>query len=312
MMQLFLPGISALVFLLISVQRYLLICKPFGPKMTLFWNRMSFAIACGLAMLGTSPILGISGIRISEETFMDTNVTVHMCKFSVVSSLGSTAYFGFLFLTIIVCIVATICLYIPVLKELNISIKFFHSAISNNDHSKSENTMDTEMKSEQIEMKSNDARDASQIQLSNPNSSQNQHVQDNVSYSENCCDQSSHSTSPREQDGVKDTIKNPKGRKRPKRERVQRRLTIMFFLLILVFIISYIPPLVFLILTYTIENFKFIKLSETEAMVWIYARNVVLLNHVINPLIYGYYDLQFRKETISCFKRRVNICNIMK
>jgi hypothetical protein len=307
MMQLFLPGISALVFLLISVQRYLLICKPFGPKMTLRWKQMSFALACGLAMLGTSPILGISGILNSEETFMNANVTVHMCKFSVVSSIGTAVYFGFILFTMIVCIIATISLYIPVLKKLNISVKSFRSAISNNACSESENacSKSTAMKTEQIELKAIATSDASQIPLSSPDASQSQ--QTNYRNPENVCDDHpSNSTFPIEQDNAKDKIQNSKRRKRPKRETVQRRLTMMFFLLILVFIISYIPPLVLLILAYTIENFKFIKLSKTIAMVWIYVRNVVLFNHVINPLIYAYYDLHFRKEMVSCFKRRIN------
>lgn len=36
-LQISIPGISAHTLLLISIQRYTLVCKPFGPKMTHFW-----------------------------------------------------------------------------------------------------------------------------------------------------------------------------------------------------------------------------------------------------------------------------------
>jgi hypothetical protein len=263
-------------------------------------------------MLGTSPILGISGIRTSEEIFMNANVTVSMCKFSIIPSIGTMVYFGVIVLAVSVCIVAAIFLYIPVLKELHISTRFSRSATSNND-SESGSTVITEMKSmtltksDKRELKSSAANDSSKSQLSSSEASQKVHLRAHASHSENSCeDQPSHSTLRSDQDVVKDKIKNSK-RGRPKRKSVQRRLTMMFLLLILIFIISYIPPLVILILTYTIEDFNFIKLSKTKAMIWIYVRHLLLLNHVINPFIYGYYDTQLRKQLISCFKRRMYI-----
>jgi hypothetical protein len=158
------------------------------------------------------------------------------------------------------------------------------------------------------DMVDSDASNALSIELLNPKASQSRDDQANASYSEISDDDSpSHSTLSRESDRVIDERKSEIGKRKSKREAVQRKLTVMFFLLIIVFIISYIPPLVILILTYTIKDFNFIELSEAKAMIWIYGRHIVLLNHVINPLIYGYYDTKFRKQLILCFKRRIHM-----
>jgi hypothetical protein len=313
MLRLFLSGISAFLFLLISVQRYLLVCKPFGPKMTLFWKRFSFTLACGIAIVVLAPILGISGVRSSEKLYMNTNITVNECKFSAHPSVGAVVYFGIMILVILCCVIATITLYIPVLKQVKNSVRFFRSKISNTEY-KNENLTMKEMKSLTIsrfkerEMKSMEASEDSDIPLRIPKASQSQSVQTDASYIENVCeDHPSHSTVPGEQTCVKDTSKNHTSGRKPRRKLVQRRLTMMFFFLIVFYLISYIPPLVILIVTYTIKDFSFITLSRTKAQIWIYVSQMALLNHVINPFIYGYYDIQFREQLISCFKRLVRI-----
>jgi hypothetical protein len=309
MLRLFLPGISAFVFLLISVQRYLLVCRPFGPEMTLSWKRFSFALACGIAFAGTSPILGTSGILTTEEIYLNTNITVRICKFSVEFSYKTMVYFGIIILAMVACVIATISLFIIVLKRVKTSVRLFQvSNVGNKNNNRVVNNIKlvTFSKPEQIKLRNVAANDASSTQISGTETSeteasQGHSVQTIAAYPRDICDEPTpHSTFPREQDGEK--IKKTKTGKR-KRESVQRRLTVMFFLLILVFIISYIPPLLILILTYTIEDFNYFTLSNAEALVWIYLPNLVFLNHMINPLIYGYYDSQFRKQLVLCFKR---------
>ncbi|CAC5408949.1 unnamed protein product [Mytilus coruscus] len=120
--QTFVPGISAHILVIICVQRYILVCKPFVPKMTLFWKRMSFAFVSLFALLYSLPLLGISGLKTSNENFMNHTVEVTICKFSAVETSSKiTAYFGFLALLMIFNIVITVALYIPVLKRIQIS-----------------------------------------------------------------------------------------------------------------------------------------------------------------------------------------------
>ncbi|XP_062575902.1 vertebrate ancient opsin-like, partial [Saccostrea cucullata] len=64
-LQVCVPGISAHV--LLSIQRYLLVCKPFGPKMTLFWKRLALGLVFGITVVYSVPILGTAGVKTSQE-----------------------------------------------------------------------------------------------------------------------------------------------------------------------------------------------------------------------------------------------------
>jgi hypothetical protein len=262
--------------------------------------------------MGTAPILGTSGIRSSEKSYLNTSITVRVCRFSVNPSFGTKVYFGMLLLVIFICILATITLYIPVLRQVSISVRRSTLKISNFERNKHENTSATEMKSttlsksENIEMTSMAINDASKIQL--PKATQAEGVQTDVSHREKFNEKHPlHSEFPREQGGEESKRKSTRRGGKSKRETVQRRLTIMFFFLIVVYLISYIPPLVLMILTYGIKDFDLKVMSKTKTQICIFFSQMVLLNHVINPIIYGYYDTQFRKRLISCLKRRIRI-----
>jgi hypothetical protein len=126
------PGASAHVLLIISVERYLLVCKPFGPKMTLFWKKILFSVACGFAVLYSAPLLATSGVLKTIDVFMGHIFTTEICKFSVDVSPRITAYFGFLALISDSNLVATIGLYVPVLKQINHSFQSKTKVIKEN------------------------------------------------------------------------------------------------------------------------------------------------------------------------------------
>ena len=80
-LQICIPGMSGHTLLLISIQRYMLVCKPFGPKMTLFWKRVSFGIVCLVSLAYSFPLLATVGVYEKVIPFMNQNVTTEVCKF---------------------------------------------------------------------------------------------------------------------------------------------------------------------------------------------------------------------------------------
>lgn len=123
-LQVWIPGISMHMLLVISLQRYLLVCKPFGPKMTLFWKRISIAIVCFVSIAFSAPLLKTSGVFKEMNVFMGYNLTTYICRFSDGSTPGMFAYFAILFLVMLANLVVTVGLYIPVLKGL-----IYHSVL---------------------------------------------------------------------------------------------------------------------------------------------------------------------------------------
>lgn len=121
-LQICIPGISAHTLLLISIQRYTLVCKPFGPKMTHFWKRVLFGIICFISFAYSAPLLTTAGVYTDKVTYMNHNVTSEMCKFSGERSLLISIYFMLLFLIMIANLV-TAGLYIPVLRRAKFSFR---------------------------------------------------------------------------------------------------------------------------------------------------------------------------------------------
>ncbi|XP_062570742.1 neuropeptide FF receptor 2-like, partial [Saccostrea cucullata] len=241
-LQMCVPGASAHVLVVISLQRYLLVCKPFGPKMTLFWKRVFFGIACGIAIAYSVPVLRTSGVLRKVDKFMNHTVTIEICKFSVDTSPVLTAYFGLLFLIILANIGITTGLYVPVLRQVQLSFRRKIKVRSTqNDfnfplHTKSSQiTQLTELD------KGNCGIDGTELQRVNVSIEENEpHKHEHIA--ETLEETSDINT----QEEIK--VQNPDGtvkckQARPKDGSVQTRITKMFLVIIIAYVLAYIPPL---------------------------------------------------------------------
>ncbi|XP_061186809.1 cholecystokinin receptor type A-like [Saccostrea echinata] len=294
------PGASAHILLVISIQRYLLVCKPFGPKMTLNLKRVFFGVVCGISVAYSAPLLWTAGVLESIEVFMDHNVTTKICKFSVDSSPTITVYFGFLTLIMLANIFITAGLYIPVLKRVRRS--FLER--SRKTEAYREEIMESSCATQTTEAENgfvdstNNVKDSKVIQLNE----RKLNIPTN-----NCQDTVRKSSNNISKIGVETNVGDRKStankKSSTKMASVQRRVTWMFFVIILVYIFSYIPPLVILILVYTNEDFSFVNLSQAQTLALLYFARFVFLNQIINPFIYGYFDTKFRNKICICFKR---------
>lgn len=107
------------------------------------------------------------------------------------------------------------------------------------------------------------------------------------------------------EDNVKDYTKPEKNYKKPKARcmSAQRLVSTMFFFLIVAYVLSYTPPLIILILEYTLDDFAIHTMSKSEMALQTYFSQAVFLNHIVNPFIYGFFDTKFKKQINVCRKR---------
>ncbi|XP_062598516.1 G-protein coupled receptor 84-like [Saccostrea cucullata] len=295
------PGASAHILLVISIQRYLLVCKPFGPKMTLVWKRASFGVVCGISVSYSAPLLWTAGILESTEIFMDHNVTITICKFSVDSSPTITVYFGFLTLIMLANLFITAGLYVPVLKRVRRS--FLQRSKTNKAYNNGEGVVESSYATQTTEAENgsvDSTNNAKGPQLSETT------IHNATNDCQETVPQSSNNISENIVETNVDDCKSSTAKKKAstKMASVQRRVTWMFFVIILAYVFSYIPPLIILILVYTVEDFSFINLTEAQTNAWLYFSRFVFLNQIINPFIYGYFDTKFRHQLRICCKRR--------
>ncbi|XP_078322837.1 orexin receptor type 2-like [Crassostrea virginica] len=73
---------------------------------------------------------------------------------------------------------------------------------------------------------------------------------------------------------------------------VQTRFNLMYALIVIVYIISFVPTAVTLILVYV--GVKYLELPNSALVAWIIFARFAIVNHFINPLIYTFFDAKFR------------------
>ncbi|XP_052064259.1 orexin receptor type 2-like [Mytilus californianus] len=276
-LQLLVPGTSASLLVIISVQRYLLVCKPHGPRMTLRWKRIAIVVVCLFTLAYTAPVLVISGIKTSNETFQNHTIQITICKFSTAEITAKIrAYIVFFLLLTIASILITISLFILVLKRIKLS--FLGKFRSGRNASKHRNTPPNTDSTKDIELDK--------------------------------CEGKTHGTQMQKQSSTLgvglDTNKpvntlKKEDSERTRKEKATRRITIMFFVIIVAYVLSYIPSLIIFIVVYTLKDFNYISVSRETTFVITYLSRSVFLNHIVNPFVYSYFDPNFRKELRKLF-----------
>lgn len=245
---------------------------------------------------------------------MNHTVTLKMCKFSFKRLLSMRNYFILLFLIMVVNLVITAGLYIPILKQVR-SLLFSKTLtyIKYRDRSVGLQ-LATSQEEENPNLEIDDiAMPASfnELQVTNLNfeisssrkarkfetfETSNEHVQNVVA---------KHIAS-NVGDIVVDHIKPLENSNIPKFKVgwAQRRVSILFFLSscgICAFVHS---PINHSYSTVYIDDFEFQELTKTEMAVRSYLLQLVFLNHIVNPFIYGIFDTKFRKQLRKCFQRQ--------
>lgn len=305
-LQICIPGTSMHMLLVISLQRYLLVCKPFGPKMTLFWKRVSITVVCFISTAFSAPLLKTAGVSEEMNLFMGYNLTTYICRFSVESSPSMFAYFAILFLIMVANLFVTVGLYIPVLKRINLSFSFKSKTYETHNDSHLSSQTDTTNESDTVGNDGHTKTSADAEQHSNASIAMSSCKKVRFAESEN----QSHDKSTENITQV-----HPQSRQTPKEssdsckrlgsktESAQRRITIMFFVIIVAYVISYTPPLIISILLYALDDFTFISMTRAQLAVCFYLTRLVFLNHIVNPFVYGYFDTKFRKQLFTWCKR---------
>lgn len=269
-------GFSAHLIFAIALQRYLIICRPFGKQMTQTYRRIA-VLAIFLFSLGyAAPLLKFAGLKETGKRYIEGNdtqkISVSFCYFDG-GSYGSRVmvpYFGTLLLLSFINIIATSGLYIPVTKTIYKTLSPFNGAAyrvnnlqdeetrvtSTDDHSSSfEQAKITEIPRQDLTKRTN---------CSEPQPT--------------ACRESNH------------------------KQQTRRKLSIMFLLIIVVYVVSYLTSLITQIHTFVTG----IRLTGYRLNINFFFLRFNLLNHIANPYIYWFYDVKFRGELKKLCCRRLH------
>uniref|UniRef100_A0A8W8LZ43 G-protein coupled receptors family 1 profile domain-containing protein n=1 Tax=Magallana gigas TaxID=29159 RepID=A0A8W8LZ43_MAGGI len=316
-LQFCIPGISGHTLLVISIQRYLLVCKPFGPKMTHFWKRVSFGIVCLFSFAYSVPLLATAGVFRDEVVYMNHDVTTEVCKLSGEKSLSMSIYTILLSVIMVANLILTAGLYIPVLRQVRISFRSrtgtyeIHrdsNAGSTTETSQTTRTSDIEidnpdkpsipLEMEVIETKTVVPNSPKKVRFASIDTT-NKQADDKIVQNDAAVHVANDAS-----ENVAEHHKTAKIKPKSKSASAQRRVSIMFLFLIAEYMVSYTPALIVLNLFYLLDGFTFHTLTRARMAVWMFLTRLVFLNHIVNPFIYGYFDSKFKKQLQKSFQRK--------
>lgn len=108
---------SAFILLMISISRYLKICRPTGKQMTIFGRKCAVYGCFIFAIINTSPVIYFVGDRHQNVSCLSKNVTVVMCELRDFDGLVHTLKMTYIFIEI--CVIfsnagITAGLYVPI------------------------------------------------------------------------------------------------------------------------------------------------------------------------------------------------------
>uniref|UniRef100_A0A8W8JI99 G-protein coupled receptors family 1 profile domain-containing protein n=2 Tax=Magallana gigas TaxID=29159 RepID=A0A8W8JI99_MAGGI len=122
-------SVSVLMLLVISVNRYLKICRPHHPQMTLYWKRAALIIITVVSIISCAPFLYFSGVRqgrTNTTEFADVIdlpphlhnkvLPYHQCATAKDNTIWWKIYYSALFVVQFGNMVAMIVLYVPMGK----------------------------------------------------------------------------------------------------------------------------------------------------------------------------------------------------
>ncbi|OWF38830.1 uncharacterized protein LOC110465762 [Mizuhopecten yessoensis] len=307
---------SSFTLLVIAIDRYMRICRPLKPAMTNIHAKIAVAVAVVMAIVAAFPAAVLYGTqtRIMKTSFPNICIKMHLC---LIEDGYTTSNLPLIFTSFLlagnilidfILIFCYICIAVQVIRRGQFNdgclSKGRENSISSTatDHDVLEST-DSPYKATPIVL----ARQAS-LASSEVNGDINK--AEGKTHTRNVNGSTSRST------GGSSINSKPSASFKRSQFKKQRSMstqsiesrraqmyktTLMLFLVTLLFMVSFIPYCVIVIIRYIQPNYYETLTKGGKACFQIFLRTY-LLSSALNPVIYSFLSEQFRNETIKIFK----------
>lgn len=292
---------SASILLMISISRYLKICRPTGKQMTLFGKKCAVLGCLFVAVVNTSPLIYFAGYGYQNITCLDTNITIQKCglrEFYGTNHVLKKVYMFFEMFVMFCNIVVTASLYVPIGYQI---YKRFRKTQSNvkrlkhriEPHQRSLMNESEIVNSDQITMSTKcfteNSEPKDEVQLSDITNIGREKIGKNTLSPVNELSSS-----------VKQKIYICDSNRPKKISRVRNMFTYMFITIIFFYLVSYLPTFITIILSAN-DPYIWYQTNINTLSFLLLLRHSSIINHIVNPFIYGYFDRVFQQMYVKCF-----------
>ena len=277
---------SNALLLTIAIQRYLKVCRPLGKQMDLFWRRFATVLVIATSIIYAVPILFISRVTTSTNIYNRMNISIFACN------PANHHYPTFQFVYYLVMfgiglanLVVTVGMYTPIMCAI-----YHHFKINNFNKNPTDDpyTMIIQGKGKDgaAEMPSQTAKEEM------PKKRAHGDKKDGTETIPNYCGEIAMPCKKLIASNVNIWMKT----KTP-----TTNFNVMFFCIILIYLISYFPTII------TIIVLSQIQVSVMSSYFpWIrFLLGFYVVNHAANPFVYAHFDMKMRQNVVSlCTRKR--------
>ena len=284
---------SAFILLLISVSRYLKICRPTGRQMTRFLKKCAVYGCFAFAVVNTSPLLYFAGFRYSNVSCLNTNMTIVICDlqdFDKTVNNIKDAYMFIEFCIIFLIAIITAALYVPI--GLQIFKRFKRK--SSNGFTGPKNYTPTSAERE---------TEFARTELTGLSADSEDDLSRDMSKSENI-EMTEKSNEDKPPSARTTAQKHKPYSKYDRNIKVRNNFTYMFITIIVFYVLSYLPTFILILLAADEPFYFWYSMDINVLNILMTLRRSSVINHIVNPFIYGYFDQVFRKCVVHCFTRK--------
>ncbi|XP_069116332.1 putative neuropeptide Y receptor 11 [Argopecten irradians] len=291
----FLAGLSANFLVAIAVERYLKLCRPFGRQMTIFVKKLCILFMVLFSLVFAAPSIGVyrseqvpmllkGGFEIQTWKCIDVKSKEH--------EEGHIVYKVLLFLITILRFLVLLLSYGRIIwiifrqKKLRMRMGSVSSISTSISYSH-----DVEERSEMknINTKAITSENGKESELQRKSQTP---LMTNKPRKQSLCEGTK-----RKQSVV--SASGSQGRRASIVDRQGIRLTVIFILITLIYIITYGPKVGMMIMQTLKRNF-WSSIPPTQIVLYRFLHSFYIFNNIVNPIVYGLMDKRFRMD---CMKR---------
>ena len=274
---------SNALLLTIGIQRYFKICRPLGKQMDLFWRRFATVLVITTYVIFAVPMLFFSRTTTSTKTYNGINISLHSCNPANHHYPTFQSVYYFVAPAIgLANLVLTFGMYTPIMCAI---YRHFKNSNSNQKPTVDPYTMI-------IQGKGKDGAEVPSLTVNED--APNKHVQEIVNGGTELM--------PNHCGEIEILCENviPSDVNVQKRKTPTTNFNVMFFCIILIYLISYLPTIV---TGYLLSQNRVSVLSSNFP--WIgFLLGFFVINHDANPFVYAYFDMKLRKNILRLCTRK--------
>ena len=277
--------IPIFLLLIIAVQRYRKVCVPRKVSMSLLLKRVLVLLAIFISLLIISPIPFVYEVKPVYNTIY--GIVGRKCAKSKTSNSLARNIYG-----IVVGMFALVVITTLIVLYFRIAYTIFHNLnTSKKQKNKNEKDLNSERENKSCEtsisLHDGEIKTFATVPVFHPT-----------------CDEHTHATI-----SSATTSKKCGSKRRKNNRRLTFKLTTMFMVITLVFLFSYTPKVVLLIIEGVSEDF-WDNLSSSQRSGVMFAHDMYIINNIVNPFIYAFMDTKFRSEMMHFLSRVFRPCKL--